>query len=407
MKLALSAAFFAIMLLSQPVHAAEFSTSTDKKIYELGGIFDFTCNVPERLYEANNITQTPIVINVTNATHQWVPKIFPGKGLVCHTAFDLSTQLGFSEGMYKVQTTYGPYSETLHFAIGHQFTDQLYKIKESQTEPIPQTEKKFYIKSDKPKYSFGERALFTGYVDGYMVNSFYDIASVNMQIQDDTGKLVDAKYYDKKLTASKDAPSLYDFKAFPKFGKLRLSQDVKVDGLEPLKDGEFRFSLSMTELHFNKDQTYYAVATYGDHTVKTPFVLYDKFDKLEGAKWGVWLDKFTYAAGDTVVLEGLAPYAIGGTSSGTNYQSSVDADGKKKLIKTRSGSSGDNQYVTYTVTLPNGKAYQNQVKVEEGEFKIEYETPKYFGKGDWMIGNYQMEVEWSSHHKYFTFHVAK
>ena len=171
-----------------------------------------------------------------------------------------------------------------------------------------------------------------------------------------------------------------------------------------MKPNEYRFSVSITPLDFIEDKTYHAVATYGKNTVSTSFLVYDKFAHMIEV-FEVYNNVKYYAAGDTVKFSGLSPYAVGGAGQSKQI---INFDENNAPVYQRSGSSGDNAYVDYTVTMPNGKIYSDSIKVVNGEFDISYDLPKYFtGKNDWIFGGWSFDIEWSSHHKYFVINLVR
>jgi len=162
----------------------------------------------------------------------------------------------------------------------------------------------FFIKSDKEKYAFGDRALFTG-----NLKEIGDWPHVDIAILDQDGNQLETEFYDPDKTVSTKTPSLYSFKVFPRDGdRYAINQDIGVDDLDRLNPGEFRFSIAMTPLDFVEGQTYTVVAKYEKNEVSTEFTLYDKFAHMTDI-FEVYQEKELYRPSETVTISGLAPFA--------------------------------------------------------------------------------------------------
>lgn len=190
--------------------------------------------MPTHLFEENHTTQTPIIITISNENHEWTPIITPDKNLNYHTGFTLSEQLGFTKGTYHVFASYGNYFKTTDFTVGKQFFT---------SEPTKQ-ESIFTITTDKERYAFGDRALFTGYLKNLKVSSYANLNIINIQILDEDKNLLQSKFYKHGNNAKlSSTPSLYEFNAFPRTDTgYAIVQDIGIDNLKTLEPNEYRFS---------------------------------------------------------------------------------------------------------------------------------------------------------------------
>lgn len=363
------------------------------------------------LFKDNGIEQEPIKIDIYNTKeidpYVFKIRIFPNcvNGFYpnCDYTFDnslsLSNAVGFVEGIYNLSVSYGDDVVSYDFGLGIHSIDTFNSMKNQKITPEI-IEKQFVITTDKSKYSFGDRLVSTGFLKGYNSNSIYDSAAVNIKIVDDKGKKLESKFYSKFKSGT---PSLYEFKVFPRTGDgYAINQDIGVDNLKRLESGEYRFSIPITPLDFIENKTYNIIATYGKEKIKTPFTVYDKFANMTSV-FEIYLKDKYYSPGETVTITGLAPHAVGGAGQSKTI---IGFDSDNKAIIKRSSSSGDNHYVMYTVTRPDGEIKTGQVKVENGEFKINYnisEYPYFDGKFE----RYTVKTQWTSHYQYLNFVVLK
>lgn len=363
------------------------------------------------LFKDNGIEQEPIKIDIYNTMetdpHVFEIRIFPNcvNGFYpnCDYTFNnslsLSSAVGFVEGIYNLSVSYGNDVISYDFGVGIHSIDT-FKAIQNQNITLEIIEKQFVITTDKPKYAFGDRLLSTGFLKGYDSNSIYDRNIVNIKIVDDKGKTLESEFKSKFKSGT---PSLYEFKVFPRTGDgYAINQDIGINDLKRLKSGEYRFSISITPLDFIENKTYNIIATYGKEKIETSFIVYDKFANMKNVFEIYHKDKL-YSLGDTVTITGLAPYAVGGAGQSKII---IGFDSNNKAIIKRSSSSGDNHYVMYTITRPDGEIKTGQVKVENGEFTINYKISEY-PHSDGKFDKYTVKTQWTSHYQYLSFVVIK
>jgi len=367
-------------------HITNEYASTGSDYYKIGDFFSFKANTHE-------IVTFEFVNEEFHKSYRMDPR--------GNVSITMQFPSEMPKGIYDIVINYGNTTKIQQIGYGETFEG-----------------KKFTINTDKQKYAFGDRVLLTGFLKGYTSASIYESVGVNIQILDENKKQLQSTFYSDSKTA---VPSLYEFKLFPRNGDgYATTQNIVIDDLGVLKPYEYRTSFHITNLDFIANMTYHVIATYGKEKIETSFVIYDKFahmtDIIE-----VYLKNIKSSLGDTVTITGLAPYANeGGGSSHEilhyNQQTEEEIENNQKSIlrdesitvkkRDKNSQTRDNSYAHYTISLPNDEKKTGIVKIENGEFTIEYDISEYEHIEN-NIEKYSIEIQWSSYYQYLDFVVEK
>lgn len=233
--------------------------------YVLGDKLELVGSVPERLMDERY--QIPIHIKISNDLHEWNVAITPDGELNYYNSLSLTNEVGFTDGKYTINTTYGDLvNSTSSFTIGEKYYNW------SGVEIIRQPDEIkqnciFTANIEKTWITFGEKPKVWGTVYDCDSNEIHEKNRVFVKILDINGDVVQDSWQSDKKTAKTSKPSLYEFNQ-DVYRERGFRGNANVQGVEVIhiQPNEYFFYMpQINSLDFDHRGIYAIELTYGNY----------------------------------------------------------------------------------------------------------------------------------------------
>lgn len=259
-----------------------------KQIFEMDDVLKFRGNADELKFINNGNIMEPVEITIKNKlNHIWdivfYPTCenapYPDCDVIISNDIQLSSDVGFTEGIYNVQTQYGDEILEDNFIIGSQFTYDLYLLNQNNSDELDKSVDDdciFTANLEKSWIYYNESPWVRGVVLNCDAHQIQDVDIVYVKLLDINGDRIDRVWLGQDHLSIPSNPSHYEYAYSVYRGGANGNVFHTDEGLVKINTNQYFFEMpSISSLEFNHREIYQIELTYGDQTQNIFFAVFN------------------------------------------------------------------------------------------------------------------------------------